>query len=608
MKRESAGANEQPVKELREALEYAETIIGTVREPLIVLDANLRILSANAAFYRLFLVKPEETEGKLIFDIGNRQWDIPKLRQLLEEILPKNTTFEDFEVEHDFPHLGRRVMVLNARRIHDGPKTQRMLLAIEDVTDRKRAEQQMQTSELRYRRLFETAQDGILILNANTGEISDANPFLSDMLGYSKQELLGKKLWEIGFFKDAAASRKAFKILQDKGYVRYEDLPLKTKAGRSVEVEFVSNVYAIDGEKVIQCNVRDITDRKMLEEQLRLKDLAVASAISGIAIADLDGNITYANRSFLRMWGYNDERQTLGKHISALTANEKDAQALVESTMEGAWEGELKARRMDGTAFDVLVSTNLVADPSGEPFCMMASFADITERKKAEQLKDEFIALVSHELRTPMTVITGSLRVAMSGEVSPEQIQELLQNALEGSFSLEAILENMLELSRYQAERLKLQTAAVSIPDIVQGIIQKLKGRSPDHSFLWDFPADLPPVEGDPLRVERILYNLLENATKYSPENSEIRVFSRVENGFVVTGVTDHGKGLTRDDQGRLFELFGQLGDRQPKARGLGLGLVVCKRLVEAHSGRIWVESESGKGSTFYFTLPIHKF
>jgi len=164
----------------------------------------------------------------------------------------------------------------------------------------------------------------------------------------------------------------------------------------------------------------------------------------------------------------------------------------------------------------------------------------------------------------------------------------------------------MLELLRYQAERLKLQTAAVSIPDIVQGIIQKLKGRSPDHSFLWDFPTDLPPVEADPLRIERILYNLLENATKYSPENSEINVFSRVENGFVITGVTDHGKGLTRDDQGRLFELFGQLGDRQHMAGSLGLGLVACKRLVEAHSGRIWVESESGKGSTFYFTLPIY--
>ena len=99
------------------------------------------------------------------------------------------------------------------------------------------------SSELRYRRLFETAQDGILILNAESGEITDANPFLSNMLGYSKEELLGKKLWEIGFFKDSAASHRAFQVLQDKGYVRYEDLPLETKDWQPMEVEFVSNVY-----------------------------------------------------------------------------------------------------------------------------------------------------------------------------------------------------------------------------------------------------------------------------------------------------------------------------------------------------------------------------
>ncbi len=128
---------------IENAREYAESIVATVREPLIVLDGDLRVVSANRSFYRVFAVKPEETEGQLVYDLGNRQWDIPKLRELLEEIIPKNNTFEGFQMEHDFPTIGRRIMILNARRIYrEADKTQLILLAIEDVTDRVRAAQE----------------------------------------------------------------------------------------------------------------------------------------------------------------------------------------------------------------------------------------------------------------------------------------------------------------------------------------------------------------------------------------------------------------------------------------------------------------------------------
>ena len=124
-------------------------------------------------------------------------------------------------------------------------------------------------SEVRYRRLFETAKDGILLLDAETGQIADVNPFLQDLLGYSHTELLGKTLWEIGPFKDIAASQSAFRQLQNREYVRYENLPLETKAGQRRQVEFVSNVYLVDGRRVIQCNIRDITARKQTEAQIQ---------------------------------------------------------------------------------------------------------------------------------------------------------------------------------------------------------------------------------------------------------------------------------------------------------------------------------------------------
>jgi diguanylate cyclase (GGDEF)-like protein/PAS domain S-box-containing protein len=157
----------------------------------------------------------------------------------------------------------------------------------------KRAEQKttstetLKDSELRYRRLFETAQDGILILDAQTGAISDVNPFLVEMLGYSREEFMEKKLWEVGAFKDIKASKDAFQALQKNKYIRYKDLPLKTKSGKLVPVEFISNVYSEGSKKVIQCNIRDISERKHIQDALLksesfLREQSVRDHLTGL--------------------------------------------------------------------------------------------------------------------------------------------------------------------------------------------------------------------------------------------------------------------------------------------------------------------------------------
>ena len=252
------------------AQRYTESIVETIREPLLVLTPDLRVISANHSFYETFQVTPGETEGRFVYGIGDQQWDIPGLRKLLEEIVPQNTHFSNFEVSHEFPVIGRRTMLLNARRIYrEGKGTEMILLAMEDITERRQSEEALKISETRYRRLFETAQDGILILDAETGQISDVNSYLVEMLGYSHEEFLGKRLWEIGAFKDREASKVAFSELQSKGYVRYNDLPLETKDGRPMAVEFVSNVYRVNHRNVIQCNIRDMTERKLVAEALQ---------------------------------------------------------------------------------------------------------------------------------------------------------------------------------------------------------------------------------------------------------------------------------------------------------------------------------------------------
>ncbi|MFW6142507.1 MAG: PAS domain S-box protein, partial [Candidatus Saliniplasma sp.] len=141
---------------------------------------------------------------------------------------------------------------------------------VEDITERKKAEDEIKTSEERYRRLFETAQDGMLILDGETGEIKDANPYILELIGYSKEELVGKELWEIGTFRNIAENREKFQELVDEGYVRYEDLPLKTKSGEKIPVEFVSNTYMVSDKRVAQCNIRSIKDRHEREKELDL--------------------------------------------------------------------------------------------------------------------------------------------------------------------------------------------------------------------------------------------------------------------------------------------------------------------------------------------------
>jgi len=139
-----------------------------------------------------------------------------------------------------------------------------------DITD-KLVEEMLRDSEVRYRRLFETAKDGILILDAETGMIIDVNPFLIELLGFSHEQFVGKAIWEIGFFNDIASNKDKFMELQQQGYARYEDLPLKTDDGRKIEVEFVSNVYTVDHQKVVQCNIRDVTERKRAEKEIEEK-------------------------------------------------------------------------------------------------------------------------------------------------------------------------------------------------------------------------------------------------------------------------------------------------------------------------------------------------
>ncbi len=264
---------------VKAARDFAENILDTQREPFLVLDKSLRVVSANRSFYATFRVEMDATAGRFVYDLGDGQWNIPKLRELLEDVLPRDHAFDGFEVEHNFPGgLGPKTMLINARRISkQGDDSELILLAIEDITERKRVKRAHHDSEIRYRRLFETAKDGILILDAHTGKITDANAFMGVLTGMPADDLLGKQLYEIGMYADVEENKAAFRELQRTKYLRHDHLPVHNRRGEKVEVEFVANVYHEGDALVAQCNVRDISDRVRLERTLATQAEALAA-------------------------------------------------------------------------------------------------------------------------------------------------------------------------------------------------------------------------------------------------------------------------------------------------------------------------------------------
>jgi PAS domain S-box-containing protein len=469
----------------------------------------------------------------------------------------------------------------------------------------------LKNSEIRYRRLFETAQDGILILDAETGQILDVNPFLIDMLGYPYKEFIGKRLWEIGPFKDVAASKSAYQELQAKDYVRYENLPLETRDKREIQVEFVSNIYQVNHSRVIQCNIRDITERKQIERQLMFHAEVLEQISDAVVVIDNAHIVQYWNKGAERLYGLSEEDafgRPLEELYQYLWLKPEDEQAAAQALQtRGFWSGINIHIKQDGVQLYAQSSVSTVKDKDGKVIGVLAVIRDITGRTELDHLKDEFIGLVSHEMRIPLTVIIGSLHTILSkGELLPQdETNELLNDAFYEAKSLSHILENLLELSRTQAKQLVLFPEPMIIKKLAKDIVKEFK-EQPANRFILAFPGEIPPVEADTLRVRRILYNLVQNAVKYSPDGSEIEIFARQEQDCLVIGVRDHGSGISVEDQARLFQSFQRLGLSPVGAiKGIGLGLMVCLRLVEAHGGKIWVESKPGKGSTFYFTLPV---
>ena len=483
-----------------------------------------------------------------------------------------------------------------------------------------RSVQAIEASELRYRRLFETAQDGILILDADTGQVVDANPFMKDLLGYSQEEILGRKLWEIGPFKGVAASKITFAELQRNDRIRYEGLPLETKEGLRVEVEFISNAYLVDDKRLIQCNIRDMTERmKALARFRRLVD----SNAQGVIFWNMKGEITVANDAFLHLVQYTREDLEAGRMswiaMTPLAYAAMDQRALKEIAAKGVCSSyEKEFIRKDGSRVPVLVGAAAFEDNPAEGVCFVL---DLTERKKLEQQflraqRMESIGTlaggIAHDLNNILAPILLSIGILKTTVTDPQA--EMILETIEISAKRGAdIVRQVLSFARgVEGERVEIQPKHLlkDLESIIHDTFPK------NIRLEFSIPDETWTILGDPTQVHQILLNLCVNARDAMPNGGSLTV--TVENRvldeqyaamniqakpgrYVQISVTDTGTGIPPDLVDKIFEPFFTTKELN---KGTGLGLSTVMAIVKSHDGIINVYSEPGKGTTFKVYLP----
>ncbi len=353
---------------------------------------------------------------------------------------------------------------------------------------------------------------------------------------------------------------------------------------------------------------------EVLTEKQRLRAIIEHSA-DGIMILDREGRIEVFNRAMTRMTGLKPE-EVIGKPCwevlrlkdsSGKDLCRKDCPFLKADSHEQPSYLEGEIHRGDGRRIAVGITYAPLTDEGGEVVNIIASVRDITRLKEAEELKSTLISAISHELKTPVAIIKGYANTLRREDAHWDEktIRESLAAIEEESDRLSRMIDNILEASRIQAGALKLEMGDVWIPRIADRVVDYYRRQSPKHKFEVAFPPDFPVILADEERIREVLENLVSNAVKYSPDGGMIWVGGWAEPDRVYVYVVDQGIGIPEEEQDKIFERFYRADSPlKKKTRGVGLGLYIARAIVEAHGGKIWVESKPGKGSRFIFWLP----
>ena len=480
--------------ELKEAVDYTHAIVETVHESLLMLTIDQKIRTANKGFYQTFQMMPEKTEGLFLHEMADGQWDIPELRSRLKMLQTRGIPFSNFEMTHIFSHLGHKSLILNAHKFHMKEGAEPMiLLAIQDITERKRIEEEIKEKEERFRLLLQNAFDIITVIDAE-GTIRYISAAIESILGYTPEQRIGKS------------------IIDD--HIVHPD------------------------------------DRKIKENMLSR------------AIDRPNENV----------------------------------------------RAEFRIRHINGTYHTIdAVCRNLIADKRING--IVATYRDISDRKALEVKKDEFIGIVSHELKTPVTSIKAYAQVLQQNflQARDEESAALLGKMDAQVDKLTALIADLLDFTRIEGGKLKLRENYYDLNELVEEVTVELQRTTKKHK-LEKRLGTTARLWGDRYRTGQVLTNFINNAIKYSPDSKSIIISTKKERNAITVCVQDFGMGISEKMQKNIFDRFYRGNDPHINTYpGLGLGLYIAAQIIKNQQGQIWVESKKGKGSSFFFSLPLNR-
>src|SRR3990172_7000578 len=517
-----------------EAREYAESIINTVREPLIALDQDLRVVTASRSFYEVFKVTPKETVGQLIYDLGNKQWNIPKLRELLETILPQKTTFDNYEVEHEFSIIGRRIMLLNARQIQRVLGKERIiLLAIEDITERREIEKGLEKArkELEVTKISEdeareyaesiinTVREPLIALDQDLRVVTASRSFYEVFKVTPKETVgqliydLGNKQWNIPKLRELLETILPQKTTFDNYEVEHEFSII----GRRIMLLNARQIQRVLGkERIILLAIEDITERreiekglekarkelevtKISEDEAREYSESIVNTVREPLIAlDQDLRVVTASRSFYEVFKVNP-KETVGQLIYDLGNKQWNIPKLRElletilpqkatfDNYEVEHDFATIGRRV------MLLNARQIHRVLGKERVILLAIEDITERREIEnglekaheelkklaaelkrtaRVKSEFLANMSHELRTPLNSINGFSEVLYDETFGPlnEKQKKYVNNVLTSGKHLLLLINQILDMAKVEAGKMKLAVSSLPMKSLLNEI------------------------------------------------------------------------------------------------------------------------------------------
>jgi PAS domain S-box-containing protein len=505
---------------------------------------------------------------------------------------------------------------------------------LRDITERKRAEEALRDSEEKLQAMFESVNDGITVTDLD-GKIQQVNDAVVYIHGYNnKDELLGLSGFELIAERDRSRAIENMGRTLNEGSISNLEYKFLSKERKEFDAELsVSLLRDASGTPSGFIGItRDVSERKRMQEALQQSEehfrALIENSLEAIAIVDRDGMLTYESPSFERLMGY-----TLEDHIGKSPfgyIHEDDLQRVANMFTELSQDpgttarAELRVWHSDSTLRTIeVVGQNLLDNPAVGG--IVANIRDITERKQAEeelkqlyrqerelrqQLQDEikrrveFTRALAHELKTPLTsVIASSDLLAL--EVHNEPLQTLAKTIQQGATNLDSRIDELLDLARGEVGMLQLKLEPVDIAMLLRQTADSMTALASrrGQSLALSLPLTLPTVKADASRLQQIITNLLNNAIKFTPVGGNIKLGAKQKESAVIVEVKDTGRGISKEDQRLLFEPYQRL--QRDSSVGLGLGLALCKTLIELHDGQIWVKSNVGKGSTFGFSLPL---